>query len=193
MNIDIIKQAKTSIIGSKIFYYDEINSTHTFAKEKINEMKDGAIILADRQTKGKGTKERKWYTGSNLNIAMTIILKPNCKLIDIEHLTTDVALIIKETIKRLYGYDLNIKEPNDLILNGKKISGILTESRTSGDKLKYIILSIGFNVNEEDFNEEINKIATSLKREYKKEFSREHIILCILESLDKYYIKFNPQ
>lgn len=188
MNVEYLKSAKTKKIGKKIEFYEEINSTHTYAKENIDNLDDGTVILADKQTAGKGTKGRKWYTGAGLNIAMTIIIKPNCDLDKISTLTVDTAEIVRKTIKELYNYELTIKEPNDLMLNGKKISGILTESNSIGNKLNYIILSMGFNVNEDNFDEETSDIATSLKREYKKEFTREEIILHIIENLDKYYI-----
>lgn len=188
MNLEYLKSARTKKIGKKIEFYEEINSTHTYAKENIEKLDDGTVILADKQTAGKGTKGRKWYTGSGLNIAMTIVLKPSCELNKISTLTVDIAKIVKYSIKELYNYELEIKQPNDLMLNSKKISGILTESNSIGNKLNYIILSMGFNVNECDFDEETKEIATSLKREYKKEFKREDIILHIIESLDKYYI-----
>jgi len=188
MNVEYLKSAKTKKIGKKIEFYEEINSTHTYAKENIDNLDDGTVILADKQTAGKGTKGRKWYTGAGLNIAMTIIIKPNCDLDKISTLTVDTAEIVRKTIKELYNYELTIKKPNDLMLNGKKISGILTESNSIGNKLNYIILSMGFNVNEDNFDEETSDIATSLKREYKKEFTREEIILHIIENLDKYYI-----
>lgn len=187
MNIDYIRKSNTNKIGKEILYYKEITSTHTYAKDNVDNINDGTVILADMQTAGKGTKGRKWYTGSELNIAMTIVLKPNCEIEKIKHLTVDVAKIIKKSIKELYDYNLEIKEPNDLMLNGKKISGILTESNTLGSKLNYIILSVGFNVNENEFNEDTKDIATSLKREYKKDFSREEIISKIIEALDNYY------
>ena len=188
MDIEYLKSAKTRKIGKTIEFYDEINSTHIYAKENIDNLNDGTVILADKQTAGKGTKGRKWYTGAGLNIAMTIILKPNCDLDKISTLTVDTAEIVRKTIKELYNYELTIKKPNDLMINGKKIAGILTESNSIGNKLNYIILSMGFNVNEDNFDEETSDIATSLKREYKKEFTREEIILHIIENLDKYYI-----
>lgn len=188
MDIEYLKSAKTRKIGKTIEFYDEINSTHIYAKENIDNLNDGTVILADKQTAGKGTKGRKWYTGTGLNIAMTIILKPKCELDKISTLTVDTAEIVRKTIKELYNYELTIKEPNDLMINGKKIAGILTESNSMGNNLNYIILSMGFNVNEDDFNEETSNIATSLKREFKKEFTREEIILHIIENLDKYYI-----
>ena len=186
MNINYMQNIKTDTIGKQIKYYEEINSTHIYAKENIKSLEEGTVILADNQTAGCGTKGRKWHTGKGLNIAMTIILKPNCKIEKIKSLTVDIANIIKNVVKELYNYDLKIKEPNDLLLNNKKICGILTESSTIGEKINHIILSIGFNVNEIDFSEELSDIATSLKKEYTKDFDREEIITSILKNIDEY-------
>lgn len=188
MNIEDIRNIETKIIGKVIEYYEEIDSTHDYAKNNIDKLKSGTVILAEKQTAGKGTKGRKWYTGANKNIALTIALKPECNIGNISTLTVDIAVIVQKTIKELYGYELKIKDPNDLIINDRKVAGILTESSTIGDKLKYIVLSLGFNVNEDIFDKDTEKIATSLRKEYKKIFSREEIIKCLLKNIDEYYV-----
>lgn len=182
MNIQKIKE--NSIIDKEIVYFKEIDSTHLYAKKILeNKNEPEKIIIASMQTAGIGTKGRKWYTGFDNNIAMTIILKPNCKIAQLENLTVDIAKKIQKAIKELYGYELTIKEPNDLMLNNKKICGILTEINTIGEKINYLLISIGFNVNEENFSEETKNLATSLKKEYNKNFSIEEIIIKILENL----------
>lgn len=115
---------------------------------------------------------------------MTIILQPKCKITDLKNLTIEIANCMQKTIYDLFEIRLDIKEPNDLILNGKKISGILTEINTIGEKINYLLISIGFNVNEEDFSDELKDIATSLKKEFDKEFSREDIILSFIRNLE---------
>ena len=190
MNLEKIKNAKTKTIGKNIDYYKEISSTHIEATRIVNkEGSNGKILIAEMQTGGIGTKGRSWYTGANKNIAMTIILKPSKNIQLLENLTIDIAKCMQKTIYELYGYTLNIKEPNDLILNNKKICGILTTSNTIGDKINYLLISLGFNVNEDKFSEETKNIATSLKREYKKDFSREDIIVRFIEILEE-KIKF---
>lgn len=185
MDVQKIKNAKTKYIGKEIEYYQEINSTHLYAKTIANkEKQNGKIIIAERQTGGIGTKGRTWHTGDYKNIAMTIILKPNCKVDRFKNLTIDISKAMKDTIKELYNIDLSIKEPNDLILNHKKISGVLTEISTSGEKINYLLISVGFNVNEENFSEEIKEIATSLKFEYNRDFEREEIIKVFIENLE---------
>ena len=179
MNIEKIEKET----NQKIKYYKEINLTHLYAK-KI-EKEGNQILIAEVQTAGIGTQGRKWHTGENKNIAMTIIKHPKCKLKELEGLTTKIAKAIQKAIEKMYGYKLKIKMPNDLILNDKKICGILTEVHTQGENIEYLLISIGFNVNEDSFSDELKKIATSLKEEYKKEFSREDIIINIIKSLNK--------
>lgn len=115
---------------------------------------------------------------------MTIILKPKCKITDLKNLTIEIANCMQKTIYDLFEIRLDIKEPNDLILNGKKISGILTEINTIGDKINYLLISIGFNVNEEFFSDDLKDIATSLKKEFDKYFSREEIIVSFIRILE---------
>ena len=186
MDIQKIKEESIGKLIKNIEYYEEIGSTHTYAKEiAIDKQNDGKLILAEIQTLGLGTKGSSWYTGRGKNLAVTIILHPKCKINQLEGLTIEIANKIKESIENLYGYELNIKEPNDLMLNNKKICGILTEINTIGENINYLIISFGFNVNEECFSEETKNIATSLKREYKKEFSREDILIEILRNIEK--------
>ena len=145
--------------------YEEIESTHKYLKENQQKYKEKAVIIANKQLKGIGTKERSWFTGSDKNIAISILYKPNCKPKELEGLTLEIAKIIKEQIKQIYNIELKIKEPNDLMLNNKKICGILTEINTIGEKINYLIISIGFNVNELNFPEELENTATSIKKE----------------------------
>ena len=115
---------------------------------------------------------------------MSMLFKPECDFSSLNNITVDVAQSIKKTIRNLYNIGLNIKYPNDLLLNGKKICGILTEINTISGKINYLIISLGFNVNEICFDEETIKIATSLKKEYNKNFDRKEIILKIIQNIN---------
>lgn len=189
MNIENIKKAKTTLIGKNIKYYEQITSTHTMAKQSSLQDVNGTILLADLQTAGIGTKGRKWYTGKGKNIAMTLILKPKCKIEKLKNLTKIIAISMQQAIQELYNYELTIKEPNDLLLNGKKICGILTEINTMAEHINYLLISVGFNVNEEEFSQETENIATSLKKEYYKDFKREDIIIKFIEKLEGNILK----
>ena len=168
----------------KIKYYDELPSTHLYIKENQDKLENGTVIFANKQTAGIGTHGRSWYTGHGDNIAMSMLFKPKCDLSSLNNITVDVAQSVKNVIKKLYDIDLSLKYPNDLLLNGKKICGILTEINTVSGKINYLIISLGFNVNEMGFDEETIKIATSLKKEYNKNFYRKEIILKIIESIN---------
>ena len=176
MDVLKIQEANTRVIGKQICYREEFESTHLKSKQivkKLSLIDNGTILLADRQSNGVGTHGREWYTGAEKNIAMTIIL------------TIIIAQSMQKAIKKLYGYNLEIKEPNDLMLQGKKIGGILTEVNTISGHINYLLISIGFNVNEEKFSDETKELATSLKAEYHKEFSREEIIKRFIEILEE--------
>ena len=186
MDINKIKKNKNKIIGKQIEYYSEISSTHKYANyiaqnNKIN----GKLIIADKQTDGIGTKGRLWHTEDEDNIALTVITYPKCNVQELKTLTIDIAKCMKKAIKDLYDIELTIKEPNDLMLNSKKIGGILTQINTRAEKIEYLLISIGFNVNKEHFTKDIQDIATSLKKEYNKKFETEEIIIEFLQNLEK--------
>ena len=165
MNLEKIKSVNTKYLGKEIIYKEEMDSTQDVAKELAKEdSKTGIIVITDNQTKGRGTKGRSWIVSKGKNITMTILLKPNLKVSKLEGLTLKIAEAIKDSIKELYNYNLTIKEPNDLLLNGKKICGILTESSSYNDKVNYILIGIGFDVNEENFDEELRQHCNLIKK-----------------------------
>ncbi len=180
----------TNFLGKRIDYYETIDSTHLLAKRlKENEIQDGMIILADNQTAGIGTHERKWYTGKGKNLSFNILFLPNCDMEKIENITTIIAECIIKAIKKLYNIELTIKKPNDVMYRDKKIAGILTESVARGNKLKKLYIGIGINVNQTEFPGTLKNIASSLKKEFGREFDREEILVNFLEDFEKEYIK----
>lgn len=186
MDTEKIKKAKTLYLGKNIIYFESIDSTQDYAKQIAKEKaQKGTVVLAEFQTKGKGTKDRRWVAEKQKNIMMTAIWYPNSHICKLEGLTIQIAEAIQKAVKKLYGYELAIKEPNDLYLNGKKIGGILTQSTTIQNIVTNLYIGIGLNVNEEKFAEEISNIATSLKKEYQREFEREALICKILEEIEK--------
>jgi len=187
MEYSKITRANTKCIGKHIRFFDEIDSTQEEANRQLKKenVPTGTIFLADWQTAGRGTKMRKWYGTKGNNILMTIVLHTEWNIQKIQGLTIEIAKAIQTAIYELYGYTLEIKEPNDLLLNHKKICGILTQATTRKECVQHIVIGIGLNVNEEAFPEELQEIATSLKKEYKKTFCREEIIIKIIEQLEK--------
>lgn len=185
-----LQDLKTRFIGKDIMYFKTIDSTQTFAKNASKEkIKNGTVILADMQTAGVGTNDRKWFTGKEQNLTMTIILYPNCNIEKISNLTVLIAECMVKSIKKLYGYDLEIKKPNDIVYNNKKLAGILTESRVEGEVVKKVCIGIGFNLNQTNFPEELKAIASSLKIEFGKDFLREEIMKEFFFIFEKEYLK----
>lgn len=186
MELEKIKQAKTKWLGKIIQYYKRIDSTQEEAHRLVKNLKqeNGMLIITDNQTKGIGTKGRIWYCQEGKNITMTLIVYPQCLVEKMHHITKNIAQCMIEAIRELYAIELTRKEPNDLFLNKKKIAGILTQSASLNGRVKELIIGIGFNVNQTRFEEEIQEIATSLKKEYQKEYSREDIIVRFLEKLE---------
>ena len=109
MKIEQIEKSSNKYIGKRIQYFKSIDSTHKYAKNNIIRIDDGNIIIAETQTSGIGTKGRTWHTGESKNISMTIILKPNKKVVELEGLTVNIAKAIKKAIFELYNIELNIK------------------------------------------------------------------------------------
>lgn len=189
MDLDKIKNANTRYIGKNIIYNQQMKSTQEVAKEYLSKP-NGTLIITDEQINGIGTKGRKWFSGKEENITMTIILKPDYSVEHLNGLTLKIAEAIRCAIKELYGYELTIKEPNDLLLNGKKICGILTQCSSINNKVNYVLIGIGFNVNQGNFNKELRDEATSLKNEYNKVFNREEIICRIIENIENVIFSF---
>ena len=192
MKKEIIENVKTNYMGKNILYFEEIDSTQKKAKEIVSEIENGTIIIAENQTEGRGTHGRKWISEKGKNIMFTLVLFPNCNIEKIHGLTILIANCLVRAIENLYKIKLNIKYPNDLMCNNKKIGGILTESISQNAIVKKIFIGIGFNVNSKKLDKEIENIATSLCLEFDKEFSREKIIsefLNIFENEFKELIK----
>jgi len=175
----------------KIEYHETITSTSERAKEiaeanlrQYLSTEKVQVVVAENQTKGKGTNGRIWLSNNGENILMTMIFNPQNSINELQGITYLIAEMVKEAIKDLYNISLDIKLPNDLMLNGKKICGILTESSIQKNKVNYLLVGIGFNVNQLDFPEEIKDIATSLKKEFpKKEFEREEIMIKVINNV----------
>lgn len=187
MDIKKIRKSNIKYIYKDIEYFPTLESTQILAKDLVRSSKinTNTLIITDNQTSGIGTKGRKWFSDNENNITMSIVIFPKCNMEDIKDITIKIANCIVDAIYNLYKIELKIKYPNDLLLNGKKICGILTESSSFYNSVNNIIIGIGFNVNQVDFNNDTIDIATSLKKEFGKDFIREEIIVKILENIEE--------
>ena len=177
------------IIGKKIISYKEIDSTNDEAKRLIKKgLGEGAVVVARAQTKGRGKPGSSWFSPAGLGIYLSVIVKPFKDPKELAPITLLGAQAVVKTIGGLTKLTAQIKQPNDVLLNGKKISGILVERLASG----YLIIGIGFNINQtaDSWPAELGDQATSLKIETGKEFNLPEVAALLLDELDQLYLAY---
>lgn len=158
----------TKILGREVSFYPEIDSTQSEIWRRIENhtIINGSVVIADIQTQGKGTHGRIWHTDEPDNITFSIYLQTDCPLEKVEGITIEIAQILVDILKKEYGITLEIKEPNDIMYHQKKIGGILTESKVYLETVKFLVIGIGINTNKMNFTQDIQRIATSIKKEF---------------------------
>jgi len=180
-----------NIIGSNTIVLNEINSTNDYASKLLSHSKqiEGTIVLTDFQTNGKGQANNIWISDRGKNILLSIILKPGFLEIEKQfYLSMAISLAILHTIKSYSDCRVEVKWPNDIFLDSKKISGVLIKNTLTGNKIKYAIAGIGLNVNQTEFGD-LNDKATSLKSAHKIEFERDKVLKTLMKYLNSYYEK----
>ncbi|WP_342541232.1 biotin--[acetyl-CoA-carboxylase] ligase [Heyndrickxia sp. FSL K6-6286] len=181
---------KTSKLGSMIQYLDTIDSTQKVAHQLAQEgCPEGTIVVAEEQTNGRGRLTRHWHSPKFTGIWMSIVLRPKLPPFKAPQFTLITAVAVVQAIEQLFDLQPEIKWPNDILIKGKKVTGILTELQADSDKIHSIIIGIGINVNQtrEDFPEELHSVATSIAIENGGKLSRSILIQQILANLEKYY------
>ncbi|MGL4914593.1 MAG: biotin--[acetyl-CoA-carboxylase] ligase [Romboutsia sp.] len=185
---NICHELDNEFVGSKIVHFDTIESTNDYAKTIANESQEGTIIISEEQTKGKGRLGRQWHSKASEGIWMSMILKPEIMPYKAPFITLIAGASIVSALNKL-GVNTSIKWPNDIIINNKKVAGILTELSAEIERINYIVLGIGINVKIMEFPQEILDIATSLyKEEYK--ISRVDIVRSIISEFEKLYLDY---
>lgn len=195
LNYSEIKEfLTTKYIGRRVHYLTSVTSTNEVGKTLAEKGEiEGTIIISEEQTKGKGRLGRKWITEGPDSIAASLILKPNISPREAPSITLITAISIVEALHDVTGYDIGIKWPNDVILENKKLCGILTEMNAEMDIVNYIIVGMGLNVNQKSFQDEIENMAISLKSYKGKGFDRRIILSSILNKFEKNYEIFKEK
>lgn len=170
----------------KIINFNTLPSTNKYLKENYQNYDEFTVVITDNQTNGKGRMARVWNSTSN-SLTFSILLKPNLDTNKIANISLVVGASICKVIKKYI--PSSIKWPNDIIVNNKKLSGILVEG-VSTNKIDAIIVGIGINVNDEKFNDDLLIKATSLKKELNKEINKQQLLQEILNEFYDLYIKF---
>jgi len=184
----------TTYIGKKIFYFPELESTNIIAKKKAlhraEGINEGTLIIAERQSEGKGRLGRKWFSPTG-GIWLSIILYPQLPPFYIPRITLMTAVAVVKAIKMCAQIEPQIKWPNDILINEKKVCGILTEMSAELDIINWVVVGIGINVNidHQKFPEDIQANTISLKEVSGKEVLRVKLAQTFLQEFEKYYDK----
>lgn len=191
---EISSRLTTKWAGLELQYLEETGSTNIDAKKYAEEgAPHGTVIVANMQTLGRGRKGKIWQSPAGSAIYMTILLKPDFSPDKASMLTLVMALSVADAVAEATGLQTGIKWPNDVVVNHKKICGILTEMNVETDYIQYVVIGVGINVNNgspEEFPEEIRQTATSLKIESGRHLSRAVLIERVLCHFEKNYDTF---
>ncbi|MDP3014789.1 MAG: biotin--[acetyl-CoA-carboxylase] ligase [Candidatus Subteraquimicrobiales bacterium] len=189
--LEIKQNLSTRILGSEIHHFNEVGSTNNLAKDLARRgAVEGTLVIAERQSLGKGRFGRHWVSPSG-GLWFSLILKPEILPLDAPKVTLLAGVAITETIQKTLGLNARIKWPNDLLIDGKKVAGLLTEMSAEIDRVDFIILGIGINVNVDitDFPRELRSKVTSLKEALSRKVDRIDFLKSLLVCLERYYLE----
>ena len=188
----LARLGKTKVVGRDIRVFEETTSTNDVIDKLARDgVREGVVVFAESQTKGRGRLGRKWTSPTHKGLWFSILLRPALSPQETTQLTVASATALRRAIKNVAGISAEIKWPNDLLIGGKKVVGILTEMSAEVDRVRHVILGIGVDVNQDaaEFPPELRKIATSLKVETGAAISRAELATEILRELDFDYAR----
>ena len=188
---EIISRLHSGWMGRNCIFLETVDSTNNYLKRAAEDgAVNGTLAVAEEQTGGKGRRGRSWETPKGTNIAMTILLRPEIRPEHASRLTLLMAMAVVRGIQKETGLQAGIKWPNDVVVDGHKVCGILTEMNTEVDYINYVVIGTGINVNQTEFPEEIREIAGSLKLSAGHPVARAGLIASIMEELEDLYEVF---
>jgi BirA family transcriptional regulator, biotin operon repressor / biotin---[acetyl-CoA-carboxylase] ligase len=177
----------TDIIGRNFIYAEEVDSTNSSLLNKALKFdKDGTVLLSEKQNKGRGRKDRVWYSNKGLNLTFSVLLKDrdfSGRKINLINFASSLAVAL--AIENLYQLKIELKWPNDILINSKKTAGILIESSSSGKKIERVVIGIGINVNQNSFQGIFNINPTSIKNETDQNVEREVLLAEVLNIFEE--------
>jgi BirA family biotin operon repressor/biotin-[acetyl-CoA-carboxylase] ligase len=188
----ISRLGKTKVIGRDIRVFHQTASTNDVIEKLARDgVKEGAVVFAESQTKGRGRLGRKWLSPARKGLWFSVLLRPELRPHETTQLTVASATALRRAIRSETGLEPEIKWPNDIVIHGKKVAGILTELTAELDRVKYVIVGLGVdvNLNAADFPSDLRKLATSLRAELGKAVSRPELAVAILRELDRDYTR----
>jgi BirA family biotin operon repressor/biotin-[acetyl-CoA-carboxylase] ligase len=185
--------SKTSGFCKRILSRQRVGSTNAVAWEEAQKgAAEGTVVLADEQTGGRGRLSRKWHSPAGLGVWMSIILRPEVRPSVAPGITMCASLAVARALRKLHPMSVSLKWPNDVIVKGRKICGILTEMKATGNRVDFVVCGIGINVNqgEDDFPAELGGMATSVFLATGHKADRTALLAEVIEQLEKLYQVF---
>lgn len=181
----------TGSAGTEIFYEEQTDSTNEWAKRAGEEnAAHGSVYWADSQTAGKGRRGRDWVSENKENLYFTILLRPRMKPEQASMLTLVMAYAAAKVIAQETGLSARIKWPNDIVVNRKKVCGILSEMKLAGTRIAYCVIGVGINVGQMQFDAALQEKASSLEKESGKKTDRYKLLVRITEEFLQAYEQF---
>lgn len=189
---DMLKQRlKGSLFGKRIYHFFKTDSTNRVALELGHAGEpEGAVVLAEEQTAGRGRAGHSWHSERAVGIYVTLLLRPKLAPVQAPLLTMMAGLSAHAAVEAVTGLAVDLKWPNDLMVRGKKVGGILTEMHADPGQVQFVVVGIGLNVNQENFPSEIVNLATSLRLETGKAQSRMELLVRLLREFESDYNRF---
>jgi BirA family biotin operon repressor/biotin-[acetyl-CoA-carboxylase] ligase len=186
---------KTETLGKVIYLFEEIGSTNEVAFELArNGAPEGTVVIADSQTQGRGRLQRRWISPPGVNLYISVIFRPSIAAKNAPFLTLVASIALAETIKN-EGANTLIKWPNDILINWKKVAGVLTAMQPRGDEVDFVVVGVGVNLNmtRETMKKEMGEvaeIATSLREELGHEIERARFTADLINEIEMWYQRF---
>lgn len=188
---DVESRMETAWAGRKVYSYTVTDSTNNEIRRLAEQGEpEGTLALAEEQNKGKGRRGRDWMTPAGSAVAMSLLLRPAIEPANASMVTLVMGLAVAAACRELYGVDARIKWPNDVVVDGKKICGILTEMSCGADGVHYVVIGVGINTCVEAFPEELLDKAVSLHKLTGNRPDRAELIACCMKKFEEYYEKF---
>ncbi len=185
------KRLKGRLFGKQVYHFFKTDSTNRVAMELgFAGEPEGAVVLAEEQTAGRGRAGRTWHSERGAGLYVTLLLRPRLSPVQAPLLTMLAGLSAHSAVEAQTGLTAELKWPNDLLLNGKKFGGILTEMHAEPNAVRFVIVGIGINVNQEKFPGELAATATSLRRETGRQESRLELLVRLLSQFETDYNRF---
>jgi len=179
-----------TIFASRMHHYFRIGSTNVTAMQAAaGGEPEGAVFLAEEQTAGRGRGGHSWESAQSVGIYCSVVLRPEMAPVDALFLSLMTGIAVADAVERTTGLHPDLRWPNDSLLGGRKFCGILTEMNAEPTRVRYVVIGIGINVNHTSFSAELEPIATSLRIESGREWSRVELTAALLKSLDGHYRK----